>query len=145
MQAERLGGVAPVRPGASERAPDEQHRPRAVGRVRLRPGSYAAGDDALWNRRYPVDAGRGSSVLESILTRMLMKQEIALGSTGFSLWLEFLHLVQRQAWGRRPVFVVCLSSMASRGHRPSPVTQSGPHRITLTPSTRVAPNAAGTS
>ena len=36
----------------------ERHRPRRVGRLRLRAGTDAAGDDALRHRRHPPVAGR---------------------------------------------------------------------------------------
>ena len=53
LQAERLGGAAALRPGESERAAHERHRPGRVERLRLRPGTDAPGDDALRHRRHP--------------------------------------------------------------------------------------------
>src|SRR5437868_5741462 len=67
LQAERLGGTAAVRPRESECPAHERHRPGTVERLRLRPGAYAPGDDALRNRRYPPAARRRSEILESVL------------------------------------------------------------------------------
>ena len=53
LQAERLGGAAALRAGAPQRAALRRHRPGEVERLRLRPRPYAAGDDALRDRRHP--------------------------------------------------------------------------------------------
>src|SRR5690349_20948019 len=68
VQAERVGGADAVRAGASERAAAERDRSRSVGRVCVRAGPDAAGDDAVRNRRYPPASRRRSQVSGAVLT-----------------------------------------------------------------------------
>ncbi len=67
VQAERLGGAAAVRAGASQRAARWRHRSGAVERVRLRTGADAAGDDALRHRRHPPAAVGRPAVPPAVL------------------------------------------------------------------------------
>src|ERR1019366_8683268 len=65
--AERLGGTAAVRVGQSQGAAHERHRPRGVGRVRVRSRPDAPGDDALRHRQHSPFAGRRPQVSGAIL------------------------------------------------------------------------------
>src|SRR4051794_17131266 len=68
MQAERMGGAAAVRAGASERDHQLRARPASVERICFWPGPDAAGHDALCHRRYPPAAKRRSAFPEPVLT-----------------------------------------------------------------------------